>query len=99
MNPVREALMNALGLCETILAMREEMPADVVEGAELVREQLMTAAQLLKSRARMTSAPEPISPTRLIGEGLWQSPRWRLREARYRLAHRIFVLRTRFTTL
>ncbi len=24
MNPVREALMNALGLCETILAMREE---------------------------------------------------------------------------
>lgn len=49
MNPVREALMNALGLCETILAMREEMPADVVEGAELVREQLMTAAQLLKS--------------------------------------------------
>ncbi len=49
MDEIREAIMNALGLCETILAMRDTLPADLVEGAEIVREQLMSAAKTMDS--------------------------------------------------
>jgi hypothetical protein len=51
MDTVREAILNALGLCETLLALRNDLPADLagdlVEGAERVRSQLMTAAETL----------------------------------------------------
>lgn len=49
---IHDAIMTALGLCETILTLRENVTADPIEdfiqGVEAVRRVLMTAAATLE---------------------------------------------------
>jgi len=47
MDEIRDAIMNALGLCETLIALRDDVPAELCEGAELVKSQLLSAVDVL----------------------------------------------------